>query len=292
LFLLIDHPCQEAKMEPKTILAVLNAEDDMECVLKAALPLAARFGAHLIGFHAEALPLPQATPMGFPDVELVQAGAEAARQRSQTLKKIFEERTRREDASAEWHATEGYSGNAALLAVRAARAADLVIVQQTNPDSPYAPAPSSDALLFESGRPVMFVPYAGKVDTRFGKVLVAWNGTHEAARATFDALPFIVQSETTEVLCVDPRSTATEDAAVSGADIAEALSRHGANVTLTTEVSAGLAPGAIIENRIAETGADLLVMGAFSQPWLKQFFFGGATRTLLRSMPTATLMSR
>jgi nucleotide-binding universal stress UspA family protein len=289
---LIDRPSQEAKMEPKTILAVLNAEDDMSRVLEAALPLAARFGAHLIGFHAEALPLPQATAMGFPDVELVQAGAEAARQRSAKLKVAFDERIRRDGASAEWHATEGYSGNTELLAVRAARAADLVIVQQTDPDSPYDSAPSAETLLFESGRPVMFVPYAGRVDTRFRNVLVAWNGTHEAARATFDALPFIVQSETTEVLCVDPRSSATEDATFSGADIAEALSRHGAKVTLNTEVSAGLAPGEIIENRIAETGADLLVMGAFSQPWLKQFFFGGATRTLLRSMPTATLMSR
>jgi nucleotide-binding universal stress UspA family protein len=51
-------------------------------------------------------------------------------------------------------------------------------------------------------------------------------------------------------------------------------------------------PGETIENQLADSGAHLLVMGAFSQPWLKQFFFGGATRTLLRSMPTATLMSR
>lgn len=279
-------------MEPKTILAVLHAEDDMARVLETALPLCARFGAHLIGFHGESLPLPQATPMGFPDVELVQAGAEAARERSDTLKKAFEERIRRDGASAEWHATEGYSGNTALLAVRASRTADMIIVQQADPDASYSSGPNSEALLFESGRPVMFVPYAGKIDTRFRKVLVAWNGTQEAARAAFDALPFIVQADSVEVLCVDPRSSATEDAAVSGADIAQALSRHGAKVTLTTEVSAGLAPGEIIENRIAETGADLLVMGAFSQPWLKQFFFGGATRTLLRSMPAATLMSR
>lgn len=279
-------------MEPKTILAVLSAEEDMARVLDAALPLCARFGSHLIGFHAEALPLPQATPMGFPDVELVQAGAEAARERSQALRQSFEERLRRDGGSWEWHATEGYSGNTALLAVRAARAADLIVVQQDDPDSPNASAPNSEALLFESGRPVLFVPYAGKVDTLFRRILVAWNGTQEAARAAFDALPFIVQAEATELLCVDPRSSATEDAVVSGADIAEALSRHGAKVTLTTEVSAGIEAGEIIENRIAETGVDLLVMGAYSQSWLKEFFFGGATRTLLRSMPAATLMSR
>ena len=79
---------------------------------------------------------------------------------------------------------------------------------------------------------------------------------------------------------------------MSGADIAESLSRHGAKVTLSSQHSGGLPAGASIENALAESRADLLVMGAFSQPWLKQFFFGGATRTLLESMPTATLMSR
>lgn len=278
-------------MNPKTLLAVLNAEDDMKRVLDCALPLAARFGAHLIGFHAEALPLPQATPLGFPDVEFIQTSAEAARDRSARMKTVFEERVRREGTSGEWHSTQGYSGNSEVSPLRAARAADLVIVQQADPDAE-APYPDGEALLFETGRPVLFVPYAIDVDPRFRKVMVAWNGTAEAARAAFDALPFIVAAEATEIVCVDPRSTATEDAVVSGADIAEALARHGAKVSLASEVSAGMSPGDVLENRIAESGTDLLVMGAYGQSWLKEFFFGGATRTLLKSMSAATLMSR
>ncbi|MET0170604.1 MAG: universal stress protein, partial [Aliihoeflea sp.] len=39
-------------------------------------------------------------------------------------------------------------------------------------------------------------------------------------------------------------------------------------------------------------GADLLVTGAYSQSKLKEFFFGGVTRSILNAMPTATFMSR
>jgi len=279
-------------MDPKTILAVLNSEDDMTRVLDCAFPLASRFGAYLIGLHAEALPLPQATPLGFPDVEFIQTSAEAARERSARMKTLFDERTRREGASAEWQSMHGYSAGTEVFPLRAARAADLVVVQQADPSSGLVPYPDNEALLFETGRPVLFVPYAVDVDARFRKVLVAWNGSPEAARAAFDALPFILAAESTEIVCVDPRSSAVEDAEVSGVDIAEALSRHGARVSLFTDMSTGLSPGDALENRITETASDLLVMGAYSQSWLKEFFFGGATRTLLRSMPTATLMSR
>ena len=279
-------------MNPRTILAVLNSVEDMDRVLDCALPLANHFEAHLIGFHSEALPLPQASPMGFPDVELVQTSAEAARQRSQQMKQAFEERLRREGVSSQWHSAEGFSGAPAISAARAARAADLVITQQADPDLGSAPYADIEGLLFETGRPVLFVPYAMRVEPPFRRVLVAWNGTAEAARAAFDALPFIVAAEAPEIVCIDPRSTATEDAAVSGADLAAALARHGSKVTLANQVSAGLDPGDVLENHIADTGADLLVMGAYGHSWWREFFFGGVTRKLLQSMPAATLMSR
>jgi nucleotide-binding universal stress UspA family protein len=152
--------------------------------------------------------------------------------------------------------------------------------------------PNVETLLFESGRPVLFVPYAVSVNSEFRKVLVAWNGTQQAARATFDALPFIVAAQETEILSLDRRDTGHEDGAMAGVDIAAALSRHGAKVTFASETRGDLSTGEAIENHIAESGADLLVMGAYSQSWLKEFFFGGATRTLLKSMPVATLMSR
>lgn len=279
-------------MSYKTILAVLQNKSDVDRVLDCALPLAARFSAHVIGVHAEAIPVPYVTPMGFPDTDFLTTSVEINDQRSAEIEAAFRERAMREGTSHEWQAMENVSGDSAVSALTAARAADLIIVQQTNPDSDSGSIANVEALLYESGRPVLFVPYAVSVKPEFRKVLVAWNGTQQAARATFDALPFIVAAQETEILSLDHRDTGHEDGAVAGVDIAAALSRHGAKVTFVNETSGNLSAGEAIENHIAESGADLLVMGAYSQSWLKEFFFGGATRTLLKSMPTATFMAR
>ncbi|MEX4008248.1 universal stress protein [Neoaquamicrobium sediminum] len=279
-------------MTYKTILAVLQSKADAGRVLDCALPLADRFSAHLIGVHAEAIPVPYVTPMGFPDTDFIAASAEQNQQRSEEIKALFDARATRDGVSFEWQAMENVSGDSAVSALVAARASDLIIVQQADPDGNSGSHANVETLLFESGRPVLFVPYAVSVNSNFKKVLVAWNGTQQAARATFDALPFIKQAEQTEILLLDATDSAQQDGAMAGVDIAAALARHGANVTFASQASGGVGAGEAIENRIAETGAELLVMGAYSQSWLKEFFFGGATRTLLESMPVATLMSR
>lgn len=276
----------------KTILAVLQGKTDCQHVLDCALPLASHYAAHLIGVHAEAIPIPYVTPMGFPDTDFMATSAGINRQRSDELKAMFEERARHEGIGNEWQAMESVSGDSAVGALAAARACDLIVVQQSNPDAHAGVYANVETLLFDSGRPVLFVPYAVPAAWPFRKVLVAWNGTAQAARATFDALPFIREAEETEILTLDARDTGMQDRAVAGVDIAASLSRHGANVSYAGQSTDGMSPGEAIENRIAETRADLLVMGAYSQSWLKEFFFGGATRTLLQSMPTATLMSR
>lgn len=279
-------------MTYKTILGVIQGKDDAERVLDCVLPLARRFSAHLIGVHAEPIPVPYVTPMGFPDTDFIAASSEANQQRSEEIRQLFEGRLQREGVSGEWQALENLSGDSALGALTVARTSDLVVVQQSNPDGNSATLANVESLLFDSGRPVLFVPYAVSVDPAFRKVLVAWNGTQQAARAVFDALPFIVAAEETEILALDASDTVDHDAAMVGADIAAALARHGAKVSFASRQTSGLGAGEAIENEISEFGADLLVMGAYSQSWLKEFFFGGATRTLLQSMPAATLMAR
>lgn len=279
-------------MSYKTILALIQSKADIERVLDCVVPLATRFDGHLVGIHSEPMPIAYATPMGFPDTTYLTANSELNRERAAELAEIYNERTRRDGVSAEWHAMESFSGDASVSSLHVARTCDLVVVQQSDPNEESTSLTNVEAFLFDSGRPVLFIPYAMDVDTRFSRILVAWNGTPEAARATFDALPFITAADSVEILCVDPRSDARQDGAVAAAGIAATLARHGANVTVSSQKSEGLSAGEVIENRIAETGAQLLVMGAYSQNWLKEFFFGGATRTLLESMPAATLMSR
>src|SRR5690606_16479574 len=123
-------------------------------------------------------------------------------------------------------------------------------------------SPDIDVLLYEAGRPVLVMPRDAPCLSSFRRVIVAWNGSRESSRATFDALPFIREAESTEILLVDPPENSDETEA--GADLADALERHGARVTMHQEASGGLATEDVIRNRVDETGADLIVLGAYS----------------------------
>lgn len=277
----------------KTIVAIIQSMDDAKRVLDCALPLATRFQSHLIGVHAEALPVAYTSAVGFPDTEFLQATAEVNKERAEALQATFRSRMRGAGLSFEWRSLESFSGDSAHSGISSARCADLVIAAQRNPHANSSATADVDALLFESGRPVLIVPHAGPPqDGSYRRVIVAWNGSREAARAAFDALPFIVEAERTEIFVIDPPEDGGQDTEASGAEIATALARHGGNVTVASEISSGRSIDHILQARIAATGADLLVLGAYSHSWLRQLLFGGITRTVLQSMPVATFMSR
>jgi nucleotide-binding universal stress UspA family protein len=278
-------------MSYKTILAILQGKEDAARVLECAVPLAVQHEAHLIGLHAEALPIPHATPMGIPDTGFIEAGTELARERAAEIEAIFTRHCGSGGLSGEWRAMESYSGDSATSGLESARCADLVVAQQRDPDTPGIVA-DLEALLFHSGRPALFVPYAIKVGPPFKRVTLAWNGSPEAARAAFDALPLIKAANETTILVVDAESNVSQDDVFSGTAIASALSRHGAQVTIQNQHSGDVSAADIIQNHVSDNGADLLVTGAYSQSRLKEFFFGGVTRALLQSMTCATFMSR
>jgi nucleotide-binding universal stress UspA family protein len=137
---------------------------------------------------------------------------------------------------------------------------------------------------------VIVVPFIRAAATIGERVLVAWDGGREAARAVNDALPILERAKSVTVLSVNP---ASEDGSrrEPGADISLHLARHGVKVEaqrrITTEISAGDA----ILNEIASKGSDLLVMGAYGHSRLRELVLGGVTRQILGSMTVPVLMS-
>ncbi|WP_027145491.1 universal stress protein [Mesorhizobium sp. WSM3626] len=277
-------------MRFKTIVAILQNEQDAERVLDCAIPLASRFESHLIGIHAEALPVPYTSATGFPDTEFLQVSADMNRERAEKLQAFFLRRIEDSGLSFEWRSLESFSGDSALTGISNVRAADLIIAAQRETDGD--PGADVDTLVYDAGRPVLVVPHAGPLVTTFKRVLLAWNGSKEAARAAFDALPFIIEADKTDILVIDPPDTLDESPEAAGAEIASALSRHGATVSVSVQKSGGTSVDDMIQNRIAETGADLLVLGAYSHSWLRQLLFGGVTRTVLRTAQVAAFLSR
>ncbi|QPC93362.1 universal stress protein [Mesorhizobium sp. INR15] len=277
-------------MRFKTIVAILQNEQDAERVLDCAIPLASRFQSHLIGIHAEALPVPYTSATGFPDTEFLQVSADMSRERAEKLQATFLRHIENSGLSFEWRSLESFSGDSALTGISSVRTADLIIAAQR--ESGGDPSADVDTLVYDAGRPVLVVPHSGPLITSFKHVLLAWNGSKEAARAAFDALPFIIEAEKTDILVIDPPDTLDESPEAAGAEIASALSRHGANVSVSVLQSAGASVDDVIQTRITETGADLLVLGAYSHSWLRQLLFGGVTRTVLRTVPVAAFLSR
>jgi nucleotide-binding universal stress UspA family protein len=281
------HFSPEGAMPFKTILAIIQSTEDAERVTDCAAALAARSDGYLIGLHAEALPVPYTSTIGFPDAEFIQASTEVNEERSRTIEAIFRRRTADSGVSAEFRSLESFSGDSAHSGIASARSCDLVVAVQGGAEGA---SPDVDSLLYEAGRPVLVTPADEPALASFRRVIVAWNGGRECSRATFDALPFLLEAEGVEILVIDPPDTPTPMEA--GADIAMALERHGVTVTVHTEVSGGLATEDIIRRRIADTGADLLVLGAYSHSWFKQLLFGGVTRSVLHSMPVTAFLSR
>ncbi|ESW91546.1 universal stress protein [Mesorhizobium sp. LSJC285A00] len=277
-------------MRFKTIVAILQNEQDAERVLDCAIPLADRFESHLIGIHAEALPVPYTSATGFPDTEFLQVSADMNRERAEKLQALFVGQIENSGLSFEWRSLESFSGDSALTGISSVRAADLIIAAQRETGGDQSA--DVDALVYDAGRPVLVVPHEGPLVTTFKHVLLAWNGSKEAARAAFDALPFIIEAEKTDILVIDPPDTLDDNPEAAGAEIAAALSRHGATVSVSVQKSGNASVDDVIQTRIAETGADLLVLGAYSHSWLRQLLFGGVTRTVLRSVPVAAFLSR
>lgn len=277
-------------MTYKTIAVILQGEQELSRVLDCAIPLASRMGAHLAGVHAEVLPVPYTSAVGFPDTDFIQVSTELNKETSLRLRGAFCERAEEAGLSFEWRTLESFSGDGALTGLSSIRAADLVIAAQREVDS--EDGTDVESLIYDSGRPVLMVPQCGPVLSSYRRVMLAWNGSKEAARATFDALPFLIVSEQTDILVIDPSHTAEEGPEAAGSHIADTLSRHGVNVSVSVRESGSHSVETVIQERLSATGADLLVLGAYSHSWLRELLFGGVTRSILRSSPVTVLISR
>jgi nucleotide-binding universal stress UspA family protein len=280
-------------MSYKTILAILDTVDNTTAVADFAFAIAAQTNAHVIGLHAETVAVvPLVAPMEIPDPVAVQALQDMARSQTVEIERIFRRKAEVEGASFEWRSLASSTGYGTAPLIESARSADLLIVSQADPSKPSDSHVDVDNFLFESGRPVLMIPFVLRRPKPIKRVLIAWNGSKEAARATFDALPILQAADEVEVFSVDPVDNALQSAAVAGAQIAGALARHGVKVTLATSQSADKSASSVIENRLSDSSIDLLVMGAYTHSRLWQLIFGGTTRTLLQSMTALTLLSR
>jgi nucleotide-binding universal stress UspA family protein len=273
------------------LLVVLDTDASAHARIEIAAALAERFAAHLVGLYP--LPMPEAPRhFGYYDPALLHPFFEELRARARDAadktRRAFEQIAGRRGVSAEWR--ESPEGEDADLALHA-RYADLTILGQLDPDEPDTIRPRPEQVTLVSGRPILVVPHVGNFADLGRRIVIGWNASREAARAVNDAMPLLTAAETVTVLTIDPREGSRAHGELPGADISLHLARHGVKAEIERTVSADLPVGEVLLSRVADLGADLLVMGAYGHSRARELLLGGATRSLLRSMTLPVLMS-
>lgn len=279
-------------MSYRTLLVHVDNSHQSIGRIEFAADLACRLSAHLTGIY---LPF---HPPGFPDV--TRSGGtglppppapDSDAHRLAQAEKQFTEITGRRGLTAEW-LTPQYDENYEMRTH--ARYADLVIVgQDERGDAETSPVSGFvESVVLAGGRPVLILPYAGKVQKAFERILLAWDGSREAARAAADAMPFLQTAKTVRVVHVSHGRRSSSLGPIPGMDIATFFARHGVNVEVSAERAVDdIDVGDVLISCAADMNIDLLVMGGYGHSRLQEWALGGVTRTVLESMTVPVLMS-
>ena len=272
-------------MTYKSILVHLDERPRRTERLEIAVRLAEAFDAQLVGAFAARYVFVPAPVLAEGAAESAEIQERVRREVVSRAEKEFAETAHRGEIRAAWQVASG-AGYREVIA--GARCADLVVTGQAESDDAQQRSFAGE-LLLSSGRPVLFVPYAGRF-TRVGqRILVAWNGSREAARAVADALPFLKRASEVEVLEFTSGHQPFLDAV--SADIGAYLAGHGVKARCSNFAAGTLDVGSHLLSRAADLGSDLVVMGGYGHSRTRELMLGGVTRTLLQSMTVPVLMS-
>ena len=174
---------------------------------------------------------------------------------------------------------------------RHALCSDLMVLGQHDPNDNAALAIPSDfiaSVMIASGKPALVIPYANSCKTLGREVLIAWVPNRECARALLAAIPFLQQAERIHLVV---QADANEHGADS-ADVETFLKHHQINATVKRHAPVPTnSVGEALLSLASDTEADLLVMGCYSHSRARELVFGGASRTLLKSMTLPVLMA-
>lgn len=149
-----------------------------------------------------------------------------------------------------------------------------------------------DGVLFQSPAPVILAPKTMKVDLAPKTVLLAWSPGVEAGRALRHSMEMMAGADSVHVVVVDPRATTYADGQEPGADIATFLARHGVKTTVDVLAGGGRPVDDILRSHALDISADLIVMGAYGHSRMREWIFGGTTRSMIEHHNVPVLLAR
>lgn len=269
----------------KDVMVCLDGTAADEVRLAAVADIAGYFESHIIALFLNVLP----TPLP-PEVDPGQSQflLKAAREAGDMIEAALIKRLSRTKAPVEIRRFDVFRDAMARIAAREARAADTFVALRPNGE-PREPENLIEEVLFGSGRHIFLVPDKEPVGHVFDNVLVAWDGSREAARALAEAMPYLNKAGSISVVSVVSDPPVGDE--VLGSDAVTHLLHHGIVATLhrVKEDKGGVGATLIAEARHLK--ADLVVMGGYGHSRLREWLFGGATYNLLHGSPVPLIVS-
>ena len=254
-----------------------------------AISVANAFEAHLLGVAFVFDPVIPGSVMGGIPPEFIESQRRESEKKANDAIARFEQTVKRAGVSYETRSVNASIAGAADRLGRLARRFDLAIVGQPERKNGASAEVVDEGVLFDSGRPVIFVPYIQKAGLKLDRVLVCWDGSRAAARATADAMPFLQKAKQVEIVIVASKAGKNDE--IPGADLGQHLARHGLKVDVKRITSPDIDVTSTILSYSADASADMIVMGGYGHSRLREFILGGVTRGILGTMTVPVLMS-
>jgi nucleotide-binding universal stress UspA family protein len=273
----------------KDIVVNLTIGGERDAAANYAVSLASIFKAHLVGVAFVYDPKASANLIVGIPAELIDAQRAATKHLANEAVVRFEALAKQAGVMTESQMIDVAPGHVGDTFGRLARSFDLSVIRQAEPNKAEQEVPIIEGALFESGRPVIVVPYVQMQGAKFNRVMVGWDGSQTAARAIGDAMPVLERAKMIEIFTVV--AGPTKNTELPGIDIGQHLSRHGLKVEVKRIPAEGINVPEAILSHAADISADFMVMGGYGHSRLREYVLGGATRGILASMTLPTLMS-
>lgn len=274
-------------MSIKNILAVIGDAGGSRATLQTALQVGRILNCHVDALHVRpdpvaALPLVGEAMSGAMVDEMMVVAEREAASRAKAAAAMFAELSATAGTQATWLEDTGIEEQ--VVAVRACRA-DLIMLGRPTRENETAALMTLNAALMQSGRPVLVAPPQGSPASSFKRIAVFWNGSIEATRATTAALPFLKSAEQVTVLRVEE-----EEWFAPTDDLEAFLGHHGVRTVISKALPRQGRTGTALLAATTESGADMMVMGAYTRSKLRQLILGSVTGHVMQHATLPVLL--
>ncbi|MFC6637757.1 universal stress protein [Sulfitobacter sp. JBTF-M27] len=278
-------------MSIQTVTTILTDADQVTTQLVAATGFARAMDAHLhvliivsgmdqSGLMPSAL---EALPVG--------VGLEQNEAQVQEIEKLVTDHLSKEDIRWNVETVTTPAASSTTEIVQHTRFSDLVIQQRLPQGEGHEQTRIlAETILFDADTPLLLLPAETSLIAPPSKIMISWDESAAALRATRQALPLLSDRAYVHVVLVDPPKDAPDRSDPGGA-FAQFLSRHGIKCEVSVCNRTDNSISATLERRAEELGCDMIVMGAYGHSRLRQAIFGGTTRDILMNAKAPVFMA-